>query len=186
MAPSANKNIKFQFDRRKAIQAVLWLLKRNNGSMDKLKLVKLFFLADREHLPRYGRPIIGGNYYAMDYGPVSSELLNLLDKEDPEISALPFNVSVSHQVSTDGCPDERWLSKSDLDVLDDIYERYGHMDPFQISDLTHKLEAYRKNEPPKGGRKELPYEDFFLDLDEKAQEMLRIILDEQEAWADFR
>jgi uncharacterized phage-associated protein len=186
MARSVNKSIKFAFDREKAIQAVLWLLGRNSGAMDKLKLVKFFFLADQEHLARYGRPIIGGNYYTMDHGPVSSELLNLVNEASTAVSSLPFNISATHQISTNNSPDDRWLSKSDLDVLDDVYSRYGHMDGFQLRDMTHQLKAYKKNDPPKNGRKELPYEDFFLDLDPEAQQMLKIIHDEQEAWADFR
>jgi uncharacterized phage-associated protein len=184
MTRSANKSVKFAFDREKAIQAILWLLGRNNGTMGKLQLIKLFFWADREHLARYGRPIVGGNYYNLDHGPVSSELLNLVNEAGA--SSLPFNIdSTTHQISTSGIPDSRWLSKSDLDVLDEIYKQYGHFDGIQLRDMTHELRAYKENAPPKKSRKELPYEDFFLDLDAKAQEMLKIIHDEQEAWADF-
>lgn len=181
MTHSANKSIKFVLDREKAIQAVLWLLGRNNGTMDKLMLVKLFFLADREHLARYGRPIVGGDYCAMDFGPVSSGLYDLVKEKD---TGLPF-ATEGYQIRANGTSDQRLLSKSDLDVLDEIYKSYGHMDNFMLVDMTHELKAYKNNEPAKGTCKELPYEDFFLDLDAKAQEMLKIIHDEQEAWADF-
>ncbi|MFH1370504.1 MAG: Panacea domain-containing protein [Planctomycetota bacterium] len=183
MTRITNKSIKFAFDREKAIQAILWLLGRNNGTMDKLKLVKLFFLADREHLARYGRPIVGGNYYTMDFGPVSSELYDLVKEKD---TGLPFTTEkTDYQIRANGVPDQRRLSKSDLDILDEIYSHYGHMDKFILVDMTHELKAYKKNEPAKGTRNQLPYEDFFLDLDAKSQEMLKIIHDEQEAWADF-
>ncbi|MBN2271569.1 MAG: SocA family protein [Sedimentisphaerales bacterium] len=187
MGRKTHKSIRFEFDRDKAVQAVLWLLRRNNGAMDKLKLIKLFFWADREHLVRYGRPIVGGEYYNLDYGPVSSELLNLVNESDADASSVPFSSDKrTHQVCANGLCEERLLSKSDLDVLDEVYNRYGHMDGFQLSDMTHKLTAYTQNEPPKGGRSALAYEDFFLDLaDAKSQEMLRIILDEQEAWMDL-
>jgi len=186
MTRNTSKPIKFAFDREKAIQAILWLLRRNNGAMDKLKLVKLFFWADREHLARYGRPIVGGDYYTMNLGPVSSELLDLVNEATKATETLPLTTEqTGHQILAKGTPDERWLSKSDLDVLDEIYSRYGHMDGFRLSDMTHDLKAYKKNDPPKGGRKLLPYNDFFLDLDARAQQMLKIILDEQEAWADF-
>jgi uncharacterized phage-associated protein len=176
-------NIKFTFNSDKASQAILWLIQRNNGSMDKLKLVKLLFLADREHLAKYGRPIIGGTYYTMDYGPVSSELLNYL--EVAEGGTLPFRVEDQFKLVVNQPCDEEWLSQSDLDVLDGIYKGYGHIDRFLLSNITHQLKVYKKNEPAKGGRNYLSYEDFFLDLDDKAQKMLALIREEQEAWADF-
>jgi uncharacterized phage-associated protein len=177
------RNIKFTFNSDKASAAILWLIQRNNGSMDKLKLVKLFFWADRAHLAEYGRPIIGGTYYAMDYGPVSSELLDYLN--EAKCNTLPFRIEGQCKLIANKPCDEEWLSQSDLDVLDDIYKNYGHIDPFRLSEITHELKAYKKNEPTKGGRRCLSYEDFFLDLDDKAQKMLALIHEEQEAWADF-
>jgi len=178
----SNRPIKFQYDSEKAKQAVLWLLHKNNGSMDKLQLIKLFFLADREHLAKYGRPIIGGTYYTMPNGPVCSELLDAINVLLGDSLTLEPNhkLIAKEKSSTD------WLSESDLEVLEDIYKNYGHTDPFRLSDITHNLEVYKKHWPPKNGKRELiPYEDFFADLDENAKKMLEIIYDEQDAWADF-
>jgi uncharacterized phage-associated protein len=177
-----NKIIKFQYDAEKAKQAVLWMLYKNNGSMDKLQLVKLFFLADREHLAKYGRPIIGGTYYTMKYGPVCSELKDAIDRflDGSLVLDAKHRLVANEKTTTD------WLSESDLEVLDDIYKNYGHTDPFRLSDITHNLEVYKKHWPPKEGQRELiPYEDFFADLDDTAKKMLEIIHDEQDAWADF-
>ena len=71
--------IKFPFKPDRASQSILGLLHRHGGSMDKLKLIKIIFLADREHLVKYGRPIVGGNYVAMDLGLVSSSLKNYIE-----------------------------------------------------------------------------------------------------------
>jgi uncharacterized phage-associated protein len=177
--------IKFQFDTKKALQAVLWLLCRNNGAMNKLKLVKLVFLADREHLVKYGRPIVGGKYFAMDHGPVSSELLNMLNAAKTGTSRIPLKAGPSYSIKAADNPDERYLSESDLNVLDDIYRKFGHLDGFQLRDLTHELKAYKKNVPGKGSNRRLPYEDFFVDYPKSKRNMLKIILDEQQAWADF-
>jgi uncharacterized phage-associated protein len=178
-----NKIIKFQYDAEKAKQAALWLLYKNNGIMDKLQLVKLFFFADREHLAKYGRPIIGGTYYTMRKGPVCSELLDALNEcLDDSLTVEPTHKLVAKvKSSTD------WLSESDLEVLEDVYKNYGYTDPFRLSEITHNLEVYKKHWPPKdGGQRELiPYEDFFDDLDGTAKKMLEIIYDEQNAWADF-
>jgi uncharacterized phage-associated protein len=178
-------HIKFPFDTNKALQAVLWLLCRNNGAMNKLKLVKLVFLADRAHLVKYGRPIVGGNYFAMDHGPVSSELLNTLNAAKTTHSKAPIQAGPAHMIKAAESPDERYLSESDLTTLDDIYRKFGHLDGFTLRDLTHKLKAYKKNTPQKGSRHRLPYEDFFEDYPKSKRAMLKIILDEQQAWADF-
>ncbi|MBN1796711.1 MAG: SocA family protein [Sedimentisphaerales bacterium] len=175
--------VTFQFDREKATQAIVWLIKRNNGSMDKLQLVKLLFLADREHLSKYGRPIVGGSYYAMDYGPVSSQLLDYLNEPINKESA--FIVDKNHTIIAQNTSGQEWLSQSDLDVLDEIYKSYGHVDKWKLRDITHTFAAYKKNEPSEGGRQPLPYEDFFLDMDVDAQKMLELILHEQEAWVEF-
>ncbi len=177
-----NKLIKFQYDYEKAKQAVLWLLHKNSGSMDKLQLVKLFFFADREHLAKYGRPIIGGNYYTMKYGPVCSELKDAIDNGMGNSLVL----DATHRLVANEKPTTDWLSESDLEVLEDIYKNYGYTDQFRLSDITHNLEVYKKHWPPKNGKRELiPYEDFFADLDNNAKKMLEIIYDEQDAWADF-
>ena len=179
-----NKPINFPYNSEKATQAVLWFLQAGKGLMDKLQLVKLFFYADREHLARYGRPIIGGTYYAMPNGPVCSELLDDINKSSDGSSTF---ILKGHELTANGMPDKDWLSESDLDILDEIYRQYGHIDRFKLRDMTHELKAYKKHWPPKNGARELiPYEDIFEDLDDdRAKSMLEIIYDEQDAWADF-
>jgi uncharacterized phage-associated protein len=48
---------------------------------DKYQAVKFFYLADREHLARHGRPITNEAYYALWYGPVASHALDLLNND---------------------------------------------------------------------------------------------------------
>ena len=175
--------ITFRYDRRRAVQAVLWLLKDHGGAMDKLKLVKLVFLADREHLTKYGRPIVGGTYCAMPLGPVSSELLDDLNESTPT-EEFPLELRGNRVLAKDAL-DEDWLSESDVEVLGHVNAEYGGWDTFRLSDMTHKLQAYRKNYEENSTRRSLPlpYEDFFLDLPNL--EMLAVIRDDQEARAAF-
>jgi uncharacterized phage-associated protein len=121
----------------------------------------------------------------MDHGPVSSELLNILNAAQTARSKFPLKAGQSHIIKATDSPDERYLSESDLNVLDDIYRKYGHLDGFHLRDLTHELKAYKKNVPRKGSNHRLPYKDFFEDYPRSKRGMLKIILDEQQAWADF-
>lgn len=69
----------------KIIQAVCYILGRI-GKANKLKLVKLLYLADKCHLVRYGRTITGDEYWAMDYGPVGSTAKDILGFDEAFLS----------------------------------------------------------------------------------------------------
>ncbi len=180
--------IRFPFESNKAIQAVLWLLHRNNGSMDKLQLVKLLFYADHKHLIEYGRPILGGEYFVLTHGPVCSELLDMLDGiQQSGVSNLPLKARGQYDIIATESPDRQLLSESDLNALDEIYREYGHIDKWKLRDMTHEMLSCKKNELQGGEKRHaLPYEDFFEDCpDDESKRMLQVILDEQEAWADL-
>ena len=64
---------------------------------DKYQAVKFFYLADREHLNRYGRPITHEQYFALPYGPVASKAMDLLEEDhwtmtEAGIESLPFDI----------------------------------------------------------------------------------------------
>ncbi len=114
----AAQSVYFPYNPDKANQAILWLLEAQGGKIDKLKLVKELYLADKEHLLRYGRPIIGGQYYAMPHGPVSTELLKHIDQAT--IPSGPFilenNLIKSNtlEFSTED------LSESDIEIMTNL------------------------------------------------------------------
>ena len=177
------RRIYFPYNSERATQVVLWLLHKHGGSIDKLKLVKLVFYADREHLACYGRPIAGGFYVAMPHGPVSSELLDHLNGATPQAD-LPFTIE-GCCISANKVVNEDKLSESDIEILEKVNNEYGRYDPFTLRDMTHELKAYKKNYPDSNANTSnpLPYEDFFLDL--KDDSILDIISDNQEAWAEL-
>ena len=71
--------IRFKFSEIKATQAAAFLLKANGGKMNYMKLIKLLYLADREALSRWERPITGDSYVSMDNGPVLSKVLDKIN-----------------------------------------------------------------------------------------------------------
>ncbi len=62
----------FSFSHRKATQALNFFAAKAGGKINKMKALKLVFFADRYHLRKYGRPVVGDEYLAMNYGPVAS------------------------------------------------------------------------------------------------------------------
>jgi uncharacterized phage-associated protein len=147
--------LKFKPKMDKIVELLLYLAHKRPGA-DKYQAVKFFYLADREHLNRYGRPITFEHYYALDYGPVASNALNLLEDDKhtlrkASVAALPFETETGklkngketiyirralREVNTD------LFSKSDLRVFDEIIAKYGDASFEQLYNETHKHFAY--------------------------------------------
>ena len=175
--------ILFPYNDKRATQAILWLLNKHGGEIDKLKLVKLLYYADKEHLLRYGRPIVGGQYYAMPHGPVSSPLLDDINSSVQE-GLRPFVLKDKTVISQAGVDIDE-LSESDIEALSIVDRKYGHLSPLAIRNITHCLWEYvsywskRKGE----ARHPMPYEDLFKHVKDKS--MLDIIREDQEVRSIF-
>src|SRR5438105_15508174 len=72
----------FSFSHRKATQALNFFARQEGGSINKMKALKLVYFADRYHLRRFGRPVVGDEYHAMNYGPVASGTKDLAEMTD--------------------------------------------------------------------------------------------------------
>lgn len=176
--------ITFPYDPAKGAQAIMWLLKRHKGHLSKLSLIKLLYLADKEHLSKYGRPIVGGQYYALPHGPVSSELLNHVDSAKSK-GSYPF-FQENNQICADTDCDCDELSQSDIEILNKIDHEHGSWTASRLRGFTHSLKEWASNwSQKKDGTQRHPisYEDLFCG--EKDEAMLEVVRDEQEAWADF-
>jgi uncharacterized phage-associated protein len=62
---------RFAIDEAKALEALVLVAKAWPG-ITPFFVAKVFFLAEKWHLNRFGRPIIGDTYVAMQNGPVPS------------------------------------------------------------------------------------------------------------------
>ena len=165
----------FAYDEDRARHATLWLLKRH-GALDHIKLLKLVFLADVEHLRKYGRPVVGGEYFAMEHGPVASELYDEL-KLARIIGTAAVNDFTLRGVEE---PDEDQLSETDLEILRDVNERFGAWDRYRLSNYTHGFEAWKRNWKEGDERRSfpIPYDDI---LREVSAEMSELVKDSQNA-----
>ena len=69
------------YDVRKAAQVVAFLIRQQGGTADMIKTIKLAYLADRQFLDRYGRPILNDDLYCLDHGPIGSTTLNYIQRQ---------------------------------------------------------------------------------------------------------
>jgi len=120
---SQRTDITFQFNRTKAIEAILYLAKKVSDS-DIYGICKLLYLVDKTSLEKYGRFIFGESYYAMKEGPTPSNAYDLLK----EVAKTPIDeLSVDgNQVIALRNPDLDCLSDSDIECLDQIITMYGN------------------------------------------------------------
>jgi uncharacterized phage-associated protein len=134
--------MKTPFDIQKAAQVAHFFITKADGHMHILKLVKLIYLADRHSIEKRRTPIVGGTYYALPHGPVTSEVLNLIDDGTPEgSSAWEQLVSdrADHMVATNGTlEDYDALAPSEIQLLEEIWNEFGQMDRWALRDWTHQ------------------------------------------------
>jgi len=176
--------LKFRPKLDKIVELLLYLAQRAPG-VDKYQAVKFFYLADREHLARYGRPITFDNYYALWYGPVASKALDLIEGDRwvmraAKIERLPFTTTLGKAPNgsdtiflSDPLRKVNFdlFSKSDIRTFDEIIEKYKGYSFKQLMDLTHEHEAYKEAwEKRRGDRDhaEMYYEEMIEDKNRRA------------------
>jgi len=144
--------IVFHFDPEKFTQAAAYVIARCPGGMTRKKLFKLLYLADREHLFQYARPILKDHYINMDQGPVPSASYDLVKgnlKRWPQsaIDAFSRYVRVSGMHVSAGEPaGTDLLSKSDIAALDSVMDRYGARSAEYLSALSHRHRAWLESQ----------------------------------------
>lgn len=156
------------FNQRKVAQMAAHLLDRGRGRMNYLKLMKLLYLADRESMRRHGQPISGDRYVSMDYGPVLSQTLNLINGAvRPQeggwnhwiADKAGYEISLRRKASRDALDE---LSDADLDVLNAVYAKFRRMDQWKLRDYTHRYCPEWTD--PEGSSLPIEYVDIFKAL----------------------
>ncbi len=134
------------------IEVLYYILKKLKKA-DKIKLVKLLYLADKYHLIRYGRTITNDDYYAMEHGPVGTTVKDVLSLDSFSISKKGYKYASTLLERVDenhfrAKPDAKvafdMLSESDKEALDFVIEKFGKMSQWKLRDYTHQYpEWYR-------------------------------------------
>src|SRR3989338_2494978 len=149
--------IKFKFDPEKFVASLAFFASHAKG-VDKLKAAKLLYYADKYHLVRYGKPILGDVYYHLDYGPVPSKALDIMNEAinpyrlrgipQSNLELLNRYLEVDSKEKKHPTfafktePDLDILSESELEALNETIKRYGHYSGRQLIELTHREAAW--------------------------------------------
>lgn len=161
------------------------MLHRAGGRLPLLKLMKLMYLAERESLRVYGEPICGDKPVSMPHGPVLSKTYDLMNgcgsQEDrgwnawiEDRSGYDLALRDPSMIRTPE-KDLLELSDGDIEVLDAIWQKYGHMSKYELVEYTHS-DACPEWEDPHGSSRPIPPSKLLRAVGYK-DEALRSVLD---------
>lgn len=186
------RQIRFRFDPEKLVQALAYFSKLGVQNLDTMKSAKLLYFADKLHLQRYGRPILGDDYYCMKHGPIPTLSLNIIQATIAGTEAADgtdlmhefFDVRKGEyaQLVAKKEPDLEVFSASDLEVLEEVAQKYGSKTAWQLRELVHQepdVKAADHRRVAEGrGSVPMPFETF---LDETATAMLEVMREDQDS-----
>lgn len=188
--------IRFRFTPEKLVQALTFLAERGVRDLDKMKAAKLLFHADKYHLLRYGRPVIGDQYACMEYGPVPSTSLNVMndvlarDEHYPPTAKDLFDEYLTVEKGffkkypvfrARRAPDLDVFSDSDVEALQYSLDTYGAKSAWALSEESHSEPCWKAaNEGRTPGSSVMIDYRLFFEGHPEAADMLRFVEAQQE------
>jgi hypothetical protein len=132
----------FPFDEEKATEVAGCFLRLAKSRMNIMKLVKLVYLLDREAIRRRGLPVVGGAYFSMRNGPVTSELLDLINAgslwNTDKIWERFISDRKNHEVALRANPGKEHLSEFELDLIAELFHEFAKADQWDLSRWCHE------------------------------------------------
>ncbi|NJP08379.1 MAG: SocA family protein [Leptolyngbyaceae cyanobacterium RU_5_1] len=167
--------IQFRFHPEKAVEAAAILLKLHGKPMKHLGLLKMLYIADRIALQRMEQPITGDDYVSIDYGPVLSGVYDLI-KGQPIGDALSLwskfiSSQNSNYISLLSDPGDGELCEEEEEILQQVYQTFGHLNPFDVAEWTHDLPEWQN---PHGSAIPIAVEDVLKNVGKNDEEIKEI------------
>jgi uncharacterized phage-associated protein len=166
------------FNYKKTVQALNFFAVKNNSNINKMKAIKLIWLADRIHLREYGRLISGDTYYALPNGPVPSATRDILENSAflddcaSEYAKSYINIIDKYNYCSIADVNFKVFSDTDKEALNKVFETFGEKDHFELSSFSHLFPEWKRFESALtkqiSSRFEIQQDDFFLNIDESS------------------
>lgn len=128
------------FRARKAAQIAAYFAAREGRAIEKLKLIKLMYLAEREFARRNEVPMLMDEYYSLKHGPICSNALDGINGTGSRdwnefITRSGREVSAAVSIDRDTLDE---VSDAEMEVLEAIWSDFGAMDSMAIRSYTHR------------------------------------------------
>lgn len=142
----------------KTIQAAAVLAHLEGGRIDRIRLLKLLYIADRESLAEHAVPIIGGRVVAMDNGPLHSNVYDLIKGTDfwPSEWSEHF-ANEGHVVILTKDPGRQELSAYEIEKLTAVSNARREIDSWEVAESTHEFQEWKDCRLP-GSSRTIPLE----------------------------
>jgi uncharacterized phage-associated protein len=145
----------------RATQAAARLIELHGGSINVMKLIKLLYYLDRTALLRWGRPITFDFYFSMNHGPILSVTLNNINAQPGPYAPKYWSHYIGERRGYDVQLLERapvdQLSQAEERLIQEIFDTYGGMDQWELSELSHQLPEWMY---PDGSNRPIAIEDI--------------------------
>lgn len=172
------------FRSRKAAQICAYFVLKSNGHhpgvIEKLKLIKLVYLAERKYLADNLESMLLDELYSLPHGPICSSTLNGINGAIHHHiwdQFLAHNGNEVCAIKHFGRDDFDEVSDDEIDTLENVWTQFGHMTASQLRNWTHEnCPEYTEVSP--GRRLEITYREILEALGvEGAEDIDRRIAD---------
>lgn len=141
-------SLRFQFNESKGVEVLAYIASRW-ADITAFYASKVLFFAEKSHLNRYSRPIVGDTFIAMPNGPVPSTLYDFIKGKldhagDPEavINALAIQRTPYPLINARRPVNHELLSASDIECLEEAMAFCRGQSFGSLSNITHQERAW--------------------------------------------
>lgn len=134
---------RFRINEKKYRNAVLFFANKiRNGTLGKLKLMKLLYFLDFDFFEKYGKSVTGEEYLRFENGPVPRMAEKMLKKMDGR------DIKISRRMVADGYREQQLVeplkpfdvsvfSKEELLMLDEIADKWEKFSGTEMKNASH-------------------------------------------------
>ena len=129
------------FRSRKAAQLCAYFALKSEGTIEKLKLIKLLYFAERKFLSENHHPMLFDEYYSLPHGPICSSALNGINgiiHEEIWDNYITRNGNIVVAIKSLSRDEMDEVSDAELTVIDEIWKEFGHLTPSQLRNYSHR------------------------------------------------
>ncbi len=122
---------------------ILYFMQSFQNGVDYIKLFKILYFAQQDHLVKYGKVIVEDSFRALKRGLVPAYTYKALQIAEGKPLAGDFagflsDIEVRNKkVYTSATPDMDYISGAKKRCLDAAIAKYKDTDPYDLSDLSH-------------------------------------------------
>jgi uncharacterized phage-associated protein len=154
------------------------LFKEHNQTMTILKLMKLLYFVDRLSLEKYGEPVSFDNLVAMPHGMVLSQVYDLSSGSIESVEngwndwvSDRENHNISLKKNIESISDFDELSIADIELVDEVYSKYGKYNGFELADMHHNNNICPEWCNPNGSSFKVSYKDILVAMGKKESDI---------------